>query len=365
MKKSYLIPILLMAALFALVTGCERKVTVQDDGTGTQLAACFTCHNDDGRINQAQGEWANSIHASGTSIDYTNRGDGNDCTRCHDQEGFIDFLNTGSVNAPYDVVSAIGCFTCHDPHNRGDMSLRTEDPVTLANGTVFNHGKGNLCVHCHEARSSVSVITLTNYTVTSSRFGPHHGPQGDMIEGTNLFTDFPSFTAGQSTHKNAVRDACAGCHMGNVQSHGGYTVGGHSFNMEDEEGNSQVAFCTPCHATATSKLDFTADQDYDGDGLIEGYQTEVEGLLDTLRVLLIDQGILNGSTGLAKTGTYADGRIVGCYWNYNAVEEDRSLGVHNYKYIVSVLQASIEYLESHPPASTQAVVLPETDVYKN
>lgn len=357
MKKSYVVPILLLAILVAWVTGCERKVEVQDDST-SQLNGCFTCHNDDGKLNQAQGEWAHSVHASGTSVDYTNRGGGSDCTRCHNQEGFIEFVETGSVSAPYDVVSAIGCFTCHDPHNRGNMSLRTQSAVTLANGTVFDHGKGNLCVKCHQARASVTDITVANFQVTSSRFGPHHGPQGDMIQGTNLFTNFPGYVYATSTHSTAISDACAGCHMGNVQTHSGYGVGGHSFNMEDEEGNSQVAFCTPCHASATSKLDFTANADYDGDSTIEGYQTEVDGLLEELRALLVAQGILNNSTGLAIPQTFADGRKAGAYWNYNTIEEDRSRGIHNYKYIVSVLKASIDYLEANPTPTSQAMLEP-------
>jgi hypothetical protein len=292
-------------------------------------------------------------------VDYTNRGGGNDCTRCHNQEGFIEFLETGSVSAPYDVVSAIGCFTCHDPHESGNMTLRTVDPVILATGVTFDHGKGNLCVHCHQARATMTVITDTNFIISNSRFGPHHGPQGDMIQGTNLYTNFPGYVYTTSTHRDAVRDACAGCHMGNVLTHDGYAIGGHSFNMEDEEtGANMAGYCTPCHASATTTLNFAANADYDTDGTVEGYQSEVDGLLEDLKALLVGQGLLNGTTNLAIPQTYADGRKAGALWNYITVEEDRSHGVHNYKYIVSALKASIEYLEAHPNPTSQAYLEP-------
>lgn len=349
MKLSFGIPILALAGFVAWTAGCERTVTVEGDSlTGSDLNSCFTCHNGDGQLEQAEGEWENSIHASGSNIDYTNRGGGSDCTRCHDHQGFIDFLATGVVNAPYDVVSAIHCHTCHAPHERGDLSLRIETPTTLANGATFDHGKGNLCTKCHQGRSSEAVITTTNYAITSSRFGPHHGPQGEMIQGTNLYQRFPGYVYATSTHANVVRDACAGCHMGNVETHDGYAIGGHSFNMvDDETGSNLVKFCTPCHATATSTYDFTANADYDGDGLTEGYQTEMEGMLEELRALLVGEGLLNGSSGLAIVQTVADGHKAGALWNYIAVMEDQSRGIHNFKYATSAIQASIAYLEAN------------------
>lgn len=349
MKLSFGIPIVTLAAFVAWTAGCERTVTTEGSSqTGADANSCFTCHNGDGRLEQAEGEWDNSIHASGNNIDYTNRGGGSDCTRCHDHQGFVDFLETGAINAPYDVVSAIHCHTCHSPHETGNFELRTTAPFVLANNATFDHGKGNLCVNCHHARASETAITTTNFQITNSRFGPHHGPQGDMIQGTNMYTRFPGYVYATSTHANAVRDACAGCHMGNEQTHDGYKVGGHSFNMVDEEtGSNLVRFCTPCHATATSTYDFTANQDYDGDTVIEGYQTELDGLAATLRALLVGEGLLNNSTGLAIVQTVADGHKAGALWNYVTYTEDQSRGIHNFKYISSVLKASIAYLEAN------------------
>ena len=336
---------LLSLALIAMIAiGCDREITGTEVQTDISAVGCFDCHA--GQLDQAQGEWANSVHASGSNVDYTNRG-GSDCTRCHDQQGFISFLATGTLpDEPFSTVSAIGCFTCHNPHETGTMALRTTAAFTLANGDVFDHGKGNLCVNCHHGRSSAGDIA--DDVSVNSRFGPHHGPQGDLINGSNgyefpgLGYDFPS-----SPHANQVRDACIGCHMGNVTTHEGYDVGGHSWNMvsltDEEITLSGVCSAAACHPTADG-LDFLADADYDGDGTIEGYQSEIDGLWEELETLLIAQGVLTGS-GSTVSGTYADGHLAGALWNLRSVEEDRSHGVHNFSYMRSLLEASIDYVE--------------------
>jgi len=165
-----------------MVAGCEREITGNVPPTpDNNRDNCLECHS--GYLDQAQGEWANSVHASGSSIDYTNR-DGSDCMMCHDQQGFIEFLTTGDLpDIKYESVSAIGCFSCHNPHENGDLSLRTTAAYTLADGDVFNHGKGNLCVNCHHSRTDVRTITdnqrTTARAVLNSRARatvsrPHH-----------------------------------------------------------------------------------------------------------------------------------------------------------------------------------------------
>jgi len=338
-----------LLALLILAVGCEREVTGDVQVISNADENCFECHN--GQLDQAQGEWANSIHASGNYVDYTNRG-GADCTACHNQEGFISFLETGTLpSIPQDQVSAIGCFSCHNPHENGDLSLRVVGPYTLKNGVVFDHNQGNLCVACHHGNATVTQIT-DDFNVASSRFGPHHGPQGDMLQGTNGW-EFPGegYTILKSPHATAVRDACAGCHMGNVSNHSGYAVGGHTFRIFSEDGHeSQLPFCATaeCHAVDDpDSLNFVVDNvDYDVDGDIEGFQSETEGLLEELGDLLKANGIIDSANGLFKTGVYADQHLVGAAWNWKYIEEDRSLGAHNFRYVISLLEASIDYVSS-------------------
>jgi hypothetical protein len=227
----------------------------------------------------------------------------------------------------------------------------------------------NICANCHQSRETPTTIT-DNYTISSSRYGPHHGPQGDLLVAATGYEGFPGFTPNTSLHKDVLKNpfdtteigGCTGCHMGYANAHAGYDVGGHSWNMLDEDGDNLSANCkaSGCHGsgalafsnpTSGEPYDFkltTGAVDWDNDGVVEGYQTEMEGMLDSLRTLLTVQGIYNSGNGLANTGTYADGNLVGAYWNYVMVEEDRSLGIHNWGYTSSLIQASIDYVSGLP-----------------
>lgn len=352
----------LVGLLLATMTGCERKVEGTVAVEDTVSDQCFNCHN--GRLDAMQGEWNNSIHASGANVDYTSRPAPNNCQRCHNQDGFITWINTGTILATATNSKAIGCFACHNPHEFGDMRRRTEAPVTMVSGAVYNvgTGKSNLCANCHQSREAAAVIT-DPYTITSSRFGPHHGPQGDFLIASNGYTGFAGFTPTASLHRDVLADGCVTCHMGYANTHEGYEVGGHSWNMKDEAGNNLTANCksSGCHDAGAlaftnstdpvgKPYDFkltTGAQDWDKDGAVEGYQTELEGMLDSLRTLLTVQNIYNPANGLAKTGTFP-GPLAGSYWNYIMVEEDRSEGIHNWEYMRGLLQASIDYTAALP-----------------
>jgi len=105
-----------------------------------------------------------------------------------------------------------------------------------------------------------------------------------------------------------------------------------------------------CHGSSVKDYDFTADHDYDNDGEIEGYQAEIAGLLDSLGALLYAQGVVNGSY-TPVTDTVADANLAGAVYNYVFLEEDRSEGVHNFKYAKALLDASIDYVSQLPSRS--------------
>lgn len=338
MRNYKLLLIFVLGVGLLIGAGCERKITNEGSGDEFGSADCFTCHGDEGLLLAAKGEWQNSVHASGNNVDYTNRS-GTDCTACHDHQGFLDITENGEVDPPYDMVSAIHCFTCHAPHERGDLTLRVDDAYTLADGTVFDHGAANLCANCHHSRTDASAIT--DGQITSRYWGPHHGPQADLLTGTGGY-EYSGVTYETSPHASAVEDGCIGCHMGNPRTHIGYKIGGHSFNMMDEEsGDDLSGICAneSCHPSAE-------DFDYDN------AQTIVDSLLDSLGVMLLAEGLIDG-TDHPVTDTL-DGDVAGAVYNFVLVHEDRSEGIHNFKYIKGLLDSSIDYMESYIAGKARA-----------
>lgn len=340
--------LLLLAAvlLVAVSTGCERKIEGTVATQSPVSEKCFDCHN--GQMDAQQGEWANSVHASGANVDYTSR-PGGSCVRCHNQDGFIQWVNTGTLLADPGNAKAIGCFACHNPHENGDFTLRSSSPVTLITGDIYDVGASNLCARCHQSRTDPGVI-VDGIDVTSSRFGPHNGPQSGVFNGTLGYEGFPGYVKAETAHRFVITDGCKGCHMDYSANHAGYNVGGHSVNMHDDLGNNLAANCsaTGCHGSGAPAFDDpTSGEPYDfilASSGADGYQTIVEKKLDSLQVLLEAAGIYNPGNGRNFTGVFADGHVVGAYWNWTTISKDRSLGIHNFGYVNSLLDASIAYL---------------------
>jgi hypothetical protein len=201
-------------------------------------------------------------------------------------------------------------------------------------------GVGIMCMHCHMSRRDA-----TNYveiTTGSNRYGPHHGPQADMLAGANAMNygkDIPS-----SAHRDVVEESCVECHMQTVAStNAAFTkAGGHTFKLSADTTNGVVHLveaCKECHGELES-FDFKR-LDYDGDGVVEGAQTEVKGLLTSLTTLLPCGTITNHTaTALGITSSWKRPALRAAY-NYLFVVEDGSWGVHNLSYAVGLIKTSI------------------------
>jgi len=300
---------------------------------------CAQCH--DAEPYHVKGaEWANSLHAVATRIP---TGEGRaSCVRCHAAPGFVDFVDGVPEAQRRTLYEAIICAACHDPHGaEGPHILRQVSSVTLMDGftTITNGGTGQLCMNCHLSRRNA-----TNYveiTAGSSQFGPHHGPQTDMLAGANAITygkEIPS-----SAHSAAVKDTCVACHLQEVAANAPYFghVGGHTFKPGWDGGTPNtpeddvhlVGLCTDCHGPVET-FDFKRG-DYDGDGIVQGVQTEVKALLARLGNLLPPAG-----PDVTITAAYTKPQLRAAY-NYLFVLEDGSYGVHNLSYAVGLLNASI------------------------
>jgi hypothetical protein len=343
--KTFLGLIIILSVVF--LWGCERKVVVEqpasDDGFGAEVSTCFGCHSDeDFKVIYAENQWETSKHGIGATV-VRNRNAGSHyevCEDCHTSEGFLRRI-TGMEFSTTNFTK-IGCFTCHAPHTNKSLQLRTTAAVTLEDGATFDHGLGNLCANCHHSRANVTELVVAGVEM-STHWGSHHGPQSDMLAGTNGY-EYAGYTYENSRHTIETTDGCPMCHFeGSI----GTSIGGHTFRMEDEEaGLENTTGCNvpQCHSGTLTTIDVPAAEDFDHDGNIEAVQDEIEGLLETLAPLLEEAGLLED--GEPASVTVADAGMAGAVFNYIFVEEDKSMGIHNTRYAVGLLQSAIDYMNT-------------------
>jgi hypothetical protein len=315
--------------------GDPRLISVStDSGVCGQCHGALTHHS-------KSGEWAGSRHAVATRGASGAGREG--CVGCHTGVGFMGQAKGTSASTEY---ASVNCQGCHDPHGRttpekGHSLLRTVASVKLQDGTaITGGGTGMLCMNCHQSRRNAAEYALT--AAPSSHFGPHHGPQADMLAGTNGFTY--GQTIPSSAHIFAIENTCVACHMQAVEpaEKTFLKAGGHTFNAGAEDGSDLVAACRNCHGPRLESFNF-ALLDYNGDGKIEGVQTEVQHLLDELALLLPPVG--KSKSSLAIDASWTRPQLTAAY-NWLFVSEDGSLGIHNTAYTVGLLKATIADLKA-------------------
>lgn len=290
--------------------------------------SCTECHNDTTLIvsKEAQFRLA-SVHGTGEAFE---RGESTNCAGCHGTEGAKARINAGLP--PHDPsvegvvnVSPYDCRTCHNIHTtytKADFSLTgAGQPVVLERtGGTFDKGLGNLCANCHQIRNELPVATGGTFEVTSTRFGTHYGVEAQMLlgEGGLLATGSPS------VHYEQTDDTCVTCHMGDERNH---------------TYEPQVVRCQSCHADLET---------FDNDGV----QTEIAALLEEVKALLIDSGIMladyeeNGEIQHNRSvpGVYPEA-VASAMWDYMFVVSDQSMGVHNPAFARALLEAAKAALE--------------------
>jgi hypothetical protein len=227
-----------------------------------------------------------------------------------------------------------------------DTTKTIDLTVTIPGGTP--DGTSNLCGKCHQARSTTPWVTnpvgIDSLTVTSNRWGPHHGPQFLMLAGAGAF-DMSSAVGNtpfaSTNHKGNA--TCRNCHMGPAQ---GNFVGGHTWNMSSGETGDNVAVCKPCHTSIGTTFDYN------------GVQTEIANKFQQLKTLLGNKNILDtvptSSSYMLLKGVSASKpkkfteTMLSVYWNFQLVYADRSMGIHNHAYIRDMLDAGIKYMNALP-----------------
>ncbi len=166
-----------------------------------------------------------------------------------------------------------------------------------------------------------------------------------MLEGVNGFTYGKKIPT--SAHQFVVENKCVGCHMQTVATtdKAFLQAGGHTFKVGFTPAGATapiqlVAACQTCHGSDITTFDFPLF-DYDGDGNIDGVQTEVQHLMDELSAMLPPVG--KPKTSLTIDATWTQPQLEAAY-NWLFVDKDGSKGVHNTAYAVGLLKASIANL---------------------
>jgi hypothetical protein len=315
----------------------------------TENGICAQCHDEPWRHNKYS-EYENSLHshalwsASFSQGAASQNNNLQNCIRCHDAKGYINFTNgltTNTTGMPAADHVVISCATCHDPHGNNNVASLRPTPAgsdTLGNGFSYTSfgGLGQTCMNCHKARRNGNTYTAT--PPNNAHWGPHHSVQTDMLFAENAVDFGTPFISGN--HKFAVGNTCVTCHMtatvdtGNVNRD---KVGGHSMKLYNPEtGYYHLTSCVPCHGQKNSIHDFMAAFDHDGDGTIESIPAELEGL----------EKILVKSLPPAGQDTIIWSQVtepnqIKAYWNYMMIAYDGSKGMHNPRYAMDVLTKSI------------------------
>lgn len=350
-------------------------------------AVCGDCHS--GSRNPTFGEWGTSGHGNVPGYPQGN----SSCQGCH--EGVAASIRlSGDLSAYYgsgavatrptvevQPLAQLTCATCHNPHDAtNEHQLRTVAAVQLidANGVtpapITAGGAGKLCMQCHHARHSGD----EHIPEGDAHFGPHHSNQADMLAGqsANIGVAAAGFNWAQPSHLY-IDEACVTCHMHEIEFDTvlpDSAATGHTFEPT-------VTACQQCHGSINSFDEIMALDDFDGDGSIEGVQSEVAGLMDLLVTALIDSFNANGITttgwdadslhGAIGTVKHArapgDTLVVPVLWreagyNWVFVLDDGSHGVHNPDYTVQLLQQSYKHLTGVLPPAAPPVLAKGTVV---
>jgi hypothetical protein len=180
-----------------------------------------------------------------------------------------------------------------------------------------------------QAGPSVTHPGVETFQITSTHYGPHYSTQANIVAGMGLaeIQGTVAYPQPGSNYHHTAQSSCNGCHMGDYANR----TGGHTWNPN-------LNSCKECHETA--------DFNYGG------RQTDVATKLKEINKKLIEFGVLQGDDVAGYTPVVGTHPIilVRAYFNYKAIKEDRSLGVHNPRYVNALLQNTLEALNAYQPA---------------
>lgn len=400
-------------------------------------------HNSTGVVH-GSGSYQSSWLGAGCNRCHTGRGFVNYADALADGDDEATAISgLAAINSATETSTFVGvqCAACHDPHDAtNDVQLRRAGEINMIiDDSTVDAGKAATCYTCHDGvyrfgtlscddnndGTSEAICLTVDQIATGNSRQVHYNPQAPVLEGKGALTDLDGdgdddFTLDENSFHTSddfilsevtgdetlstTNDKCVTCHMStgpSVDEEGYKHLGGHAFKLrsghsighlaaDDEDGEEEseagdlelTSACQSCHLDVEDSFDREARADYDGDGSIEGIQSEVEGLLYALTTKIIAQDggdvitttsgttLSNGeytvdalsytSTSSATKGwRIATDTIRRAVWNHNLIVRDASLGIHNAAFTIQVLQGTYtavggnSFATDYPNAATR------------
>ena len=360
------------------------------ESANLDVAVCGQCHQENAEDNQRVEQWRLGPHGADDkylSVSLSEAANPS-CTKCHSPASFVDNLKGKALTRL--VAGRLTCQACHDPHNVAQFPLeahqvRVYDDVTLDDSVnpssrpvLTGQGPSALCMYCHNARRSPPP------TYSSANTLPHESTATDVLLGLRASTNVQTIVSGvtntlasvtleNSAHAGVAK--CVNCHMYKTGSN---TFGDHTFSMTDRlTGEDNLAACNQCHAGVDPVAEFDHVSvvvsgrphggDYDGNGVTEGVQTEVDGVMTNLVTKMFATGMNRNGTGGALWAGYSTDAVVravqrNAAWNEFLIERELSHGVHNTAFTVRLLQWSYTVLSTNTGGNAYQVDFPNADL---
>ena len=318
--------------------GSEHNGNAKAISKSLDVKVCAQCH-DAPTHHSIVREYAISGHGMNAVQEEDAGVNGASCAKCHNGTGFYLYATSQKLSGTQGAMP-IGCASCHDPHSETNPhQLRKVTADTLMNGfAIPDAGTGGLCMNCHKSRRTADTYTKK----WASHYSPHYGTQTDMFYGQNAVQFGDKSITGVTTHSQ-LTDACVTCHMSAASGNVAYLLGSHTWKMSGPDSTGKltdnVTVCESCHGPLSSFDDIKAPEDYDGNGKVEGVQTEVKGLLTKLAAILPKD-----TTGAVSTDSAAiagNPNYLKAVYDYYYIVNDGSYGVHNAKYTFGILTRAL------------------------
>jgi hypothetical protein len=163
-----------------------------------------------------------------------------------------------------------------------------------------------------------------------------------MLFGQNGYNYGSVVTGTKSIHLTVTANSCVTCHM-QTRTNGSSIHSNHEMKM-DSAGVDFVGACKSCHPQATTSFSqIPAKADHDGDGTVEGFIDEINGLMAALKAKLPKDATGEPTTAYPADTLKVKNRpdLIQGLWNYYFIKNDFSYGIHNPAYSVALLKASI------------------------